>query len=114
MDDPYCPRCTKMGDPRFWRGEKSCRKCAHMDEGRTLKPASPAPKMDSKERSARVAAIDTAHYRVAYDNILESYFRAALLTLRAHGGPFIHRDPTHHAPPTLAAYVAHLEALLNG
>ena len=32
-----------------------------------------------------------------------------LRTLRAHGGPFIHRDPTRHAPPTLAAYVAHLE-----
>ena len=85
MNDPYCPRCTPLGDPRFWRGEKSCLKCAYMDrgEGRTLKPASPAPKMDSKTRAARVAAIDAAYYRVAYDNTLESYFRAALLTLRA-------------------------------
>ena len=36
-----------------------------------------------------------------------------LRTLRASGGPFAHRDPVPHAPPTLAAYVAHLERELE-
>ena len=36
-----------------------------------------------------------------------------LRTLRAHGGPYAHRDPTPYAPPTLAAYVAHLEAQIS-
>lgn len=85
MDDRYCPRCTPLGDPRFWRGEKTCPRCAYLDrgEGHAMRSASPPVKMDSKARAARIAAIDEAHYRVAYDNTLESYFRAALLTLRA-------------------------------
>lgn len=36
-----------------------------------------------------------------------------LRTLRASGGPFAHRDPVPHAPPTLAAYVAYLERELE-
>jgi hypothetical protein len=51
--------------------------------------------------------------RACWANLTPAARAPFLRTLRAHGGPFIHRDPTRHAPPTLAAYVAHLERELE-